>query len=340
VRKRFRRRKDAMPPIAILHLGRSRRFLVYPSVEGRGVPPLQVLEADVADGVLGRALRAALDQDPETASREDDALERALAAAGIDDEEIDRTPQVSVGLRDRQIWLQGLKSGRGLFEPPERVREPLSDEELGRRTRAVLESLGVPLTLPEGPRGVPFGYKTAWLAVRGGDPKAVADALGLEERRAAGWEEGIEQTDVDDRGVFVTPPTGGWVLAVGAPLGSAPPDAAALSRTLGTEVQYFGTHRVSDWATWVLARDGETLRCFELAGDVGQASAYGEPTDIERELGFDWALPAGSDLAAGDEWPDEETVMQVAGAWSVDPQTLDLVETESDTGTFGRLPQA
>jgi hypothetical protein len=61
----------------------------------------------------------------------------------------------------------------------------------------------------------------------------------------------------------------------------------------------------------------------EFVGETGETSAQGEPTQIEREL----------DL----ELPDEDSVMQVAGAWSIDPQTLDRVRTESDTGTFGRL---
>jgi hypothetical protein len=36
--------------------------------------------------------------------------------------------------------------------------------------------------------------------------------------------------------------------------------------------------------------------------------------------------------------PDEETVLEVAEAWSIDPRALDLVPSESETGLLGRRP--
>ena len=51
--------------------------------------------------------------------------------------------------------------------------------------------------------------------------------------------QGIEASDHDV--VFVSPPTEGWVLAVGFELADHPPDVVALSAQLGTEVQFFAT---------------------------------------------------------------------------------------------------
>lgn len=63
----------------------------------------------------------------------------------------------------------------------------------------------------------PFGFKVNWLALRTSDPSAVVDALELGEATPANWESGLAavySSKRDDAWVFVSPPVGGWVLAV------------------------------------------------------------------------------------------------------------------------------
>jgi hypothetical protein len=63
----------------------------------------------------------------------------------------------------------------------------------------------------------------------------------------------------------------------------------------------------------------ELERRLRYVGERNEAEAIGEPPAIERALGFDWTIEQPSpppDQAAA---PDEEAVMQVAAAWSIDP---------------------
>jgi hypothetical protein len=105
---------------------------------------------------------------------------------------------------------------------------------------------------------VPFGPKTAWLALSTTDTEAVAAALDLREARATTWAEGIAAAYQSS--VFVTPPLADWTLAVGTVL--FPPDRAdafvrplleRLSRQFG-DVQYFCTHRDVGLHVWARAR--------------------------------------------------------------------------------------
>ena len=99
---------------------------------------------------------------------------------------------------------------------------------------------------------VGFGGKQAWLAVAGEDPAAVLEALGLRDLGPVPWREGIDLAHLTDDRVAVTPPLPGardtaWILATGRRLllPAAHVDVIALSATLGTEVQFFATHRVT-----------------------------------------------------------------------------------------------
>ena len=102
-----------------------------------------------------------------------------------------------------------------------------------------------------------------------------------------------------------------------------PYDPAALSRRFG-EVQRFVTHRVVDlhgWQRWV---DGHPVRRFEYLGESDETLFdEGELTEAEES----------EDL----EVPDEETVMTIAAAWSVDPTTLDDRDDVPGEVLVGRL---
>jgi hypothetical protein len=220
------------------------------------------------------------------------------------------------------------------------LRAPVAPDELGRSVRELMASLGPQAPPPHGPAGAAFGYKTAWLCVRDGDPRAVADALELAEVEEETWEEGVAAAERGDDSVFVSPPTGGWVFAVNVGWIEDPVALAALSDRLGTEIQFFGTHRVVEAHAWARAESGRLVRRLEWVGDRGTAVAEGEPTDVERTLGFDWVLAAGSEPPDWEHVPDEETVLEVAASWSIDPSTLDRVPSNSETGLLGRRPSS
>ncbi len=183
-----------------------------------------------------------------------------------------------------------------------------------------------------------FGYKTAWIAVHHRSTIEVADALNLARRRMLSYPEGTALGYRD--GVYVAAPHAGWTFAHGRALstGIDPTSAAfvawlaALSRCLG-EVQYFGTHRVSESHQWAWARDGQILRAYAFA-DADVPVFLGPPTDAEREIGVGvrprdegWQQWTEDDWDDWDDWftttPGEQDVMQIARRWSIDPTTLD-----------------
>ena len=117
---------------------------------------------------------------------------------------------------------------------------------------AVLTLLGpanpIAATTPPELRPTSFGPKIGWIAVAGASVEAVTAALGLLKARSMPWDEGVEAAY--DHGVFVCPPVSGWVLAAGADVLLQEVDIAEISRRLGTRVQIFRTHRVSEQHEW------------------------------------------------------------------------------------------
>ena len=170
-----------------------------------------------------------------------------------------------------------------------------------------------------------FGYKQAWLAVRDVEPAALIDALGLRDLGPVPWREGVDLAYLTDDRLVLTPPLPGardarWVLAPGQwlVLGDVPVDVAGLSATLHTEVQLFVSHRVSELHRWERAVDGVLVRAFEYIGEAGEVTVWrGDPDDAERALGLQGTADE-SDILVG-----EHDVMRLAGAWSVDPSSLE-----------------
>ncbi|GAB2622558.1 hypothetical protein Aab01nite_26510 [Paractinoplanes abujensis] len=176
---------------------------------------------------------------------------------------------------------------------------------------------------------VGFGGKQAWLAVRTDDRDGgagnVLAALGLRDLGPVPWRDGIDLAHLTDDRVAVTPPLPGardqrWVLATGRYLmrPETPVDVVALSATLGTEVQFFATHRVTELHRWQRAAEGELIRAFGYVGQTGDVTSWhGEPDPAERDAGLPGVLDDETTVLVG-----EKDVLAVAGAWSVDPTTL------------------
>jgi hypothetical protein len=191
---------------------------------------------------------------------------------------------------------------------------------------------------------VPFGPRTAWLALETTETDRVVAALGLQDVRAATWAEGIKA--VQQSSVFVTPPLADWTLAVGTAL--IPPDRAEafvkpllerLSRQFG-DAQYFCTHHDYELHVWARARKGRLVRGY---GWLGQKSLTlwdeGGQTKEERDLGFSFLAGGAFTTAPARDReataPDEDCVMQVAALWSIDPSTLNEHYLEPATGLLG-----
>lgn len=196
------------------------------------------------------------------------------------------------------------------------------------------------VTAPE-----PFGYKTAWFAVRSEDTNAVAKAIELEKAEQVNWQYGVWHAyEYNDYQIFVTPPVKGWVLALGTPIVWESDDHACerlvqLSKQFN-ETQLFASVRTSSAYLWARAVDGKLLRLF-YDGD-GERRVTGENTETEKELGFnffDATSPESSEPGYWDRkdlaFPDEDCVLKVAGKWSVDPSRLDKMGLAPSLGLLG-----
>ncbi|WP_433294743.1 hypothetical protein ACQP2F_33925 [Actinoplanes sp. CA-030573] len=172
---------------------------------------------------------------------------------------------------------------------------------------------------------VGFGGKQAWLAIAGRDQEAVLAALGLRDLGPVRWREGIDVAHLTDDRVAVTPPLPGardtaWTLATGRWLlrPGTNVDVIGLSATLGAEVQFFATHRVTELHRWQRAAGGELVRAFGYVGQTGEVTSWhGEPGPAERDAGLPAELGEDTTVLVG-----EKDVLKVADAWSIDPTTL------------------
>jgi hypothetical protein len=168
-----------------------------------------------------------------------------------------------------------------------------------------------------------FGGKQAWLAVSGSDPDAVLAALGLRDLGTVSWRDGLDLAHLTDDRVVITPPLPGardtsWVLAAGRWLMRPGLDVVELSAKLGTEVQFFATHRVTELHRWQRAVEGDLVRAFGYVGQTGEVTSwFGDPDPAERDAGLPGEFDEESTVLVA-----ERDVFKVAAAWSIDPTTL------------------
>lgn len=190
------------------------------------------------------------------------------------------------------------------------------------------------------PERQPFGYKTGWIAAQTGDLDGLANALGVVGQQPASWSSGI--SEAYGGGVFVCPTVDGWTLAMGEGiLTGGDIDVAAVSRTLGVEVQLFRTHRIVEGHEWARAIDGVLTRNFSYIGESGEITkndGAATPTELMEPAAAYCAEVAVGPYPFDDdtEYPDESTVTAIAGGWSIDPTTLHSPDDRQ--GIIGRLP--
>jgi hypothetical protein len=235
---------------------------------------------------------------------------------------------------------------------------------------------------PDKPKG--FGFKVLWFAVKAANPASVLDALEFGETTPANWASGLPAA-YGDQWVFASPPVSGWVFVVGLSLpyptiethdDSGKRFDVLFSRLMQRfdDVQFFGSHRVSDFVAWARAVKGKPTRIFAWSGSEGAVLAnIGEQTPEEAKLGFANLTGLSPSNAADkifrvageqqDEtdalvasglsrrealakvrqngrggFPSEPDVVELAALWSLDPSRLEQQDHPIGLGLAARLP--
>jgi hypothetical protein len=234
---------------------------------------------------------------------------------------------------------------------------------------------------PDKPKG--FGFKVLWFAVKAANPASVLDALEFGERTPANWASGLA-TVYGNQWVFASLPVSGWILVVGLslpyPTNESHDDSGKrfdvlFSRLMQRfdDVQFFGSHRVSDFVTWARAVDGKPMRIFAWSGSNGEVLAnFGEQTPEEAKLGLinltglspsdavdrifkivgeqqgerDALVASGLSLREAlarvrqngrGDFPSETDVVELAALWSLDPSRLEEQDHPVGLGLAARL---
>ena len=313
-------------------------LVVHPYHGMFAVGPVRRIDPNVDDSMFAAAIRAALDQGTEDPDEsEPRGFRQALAEVGLENADLAGGAMVSIRETTKgAITLKPLEPVAGGWDPAATAETTIPDGDpiaVARAARAALLEIPTRHRGPGGETGAAFGYNTAWLAVRDSRPERVADAIGLTARQVSSWPEGVEASYQD--GIFVSPPTSGWIVAVGVGWFGNEPDVAAMSARLSTEVQYFATHSVVEAHMWERALEGRRVRRCSYVGETGEFEQQGEATEAERESGL-----ADLDEKAAAELISEETVMSVATGWSLNPQLLGTTPTSGSIGIHGRLQTA
>ena len=236
---------------------------------------------------------------------------------------------------------------------------------------------------PDKPKG--FGFKVLWFAVKASNPASVLNALEFGETMPANWASGLA-TVYGDQWVFASPPVSGWILVVGLSLPYPTNEThhdigkrfdVLFSRLMQRfdDVQFFGSHRVSDFVTWARAVKGKPMRIFAWSGSVGEVlTNFGEQTPEEAKLGFinltglspsdavdrifkivgEQQDEADALVASGLSrrealarvrqngrrgFPSETDVVELAALWSIDPSRLEEQDHPAGLGLAARLPK-
>lgn len=172
---------------------------------------------------------------------------------------------------------------------------------------------------------LPFGYKTGWLAIKGGTPEQVIDTLQLKNKIAANWQSGMKLAGEGQ--TFVSPLIDGYVLMIG-PMELELEQLEEMAKNF-EELQYFVSHRVVELHSWTLFRAGKLVRHYYYIGESGEVESIGELTEEEKELGFDSLIMSEDDDWDEVEFPDEESVLEIAAAWGVDTSMQNHQEEKS-----------
>jgi len=204
--------------------------------------------------------------------------------------------------------------------------------------------------IPDSPQS--FGYKMAWFAIQTEDSARVVSAFGLRNAALANWAEGVQAVYSDLRYAFVTPPIDRWTLVLGLGLPSLDSEDRtheflAFVDTLAASFPdfcYFGTHRVVEFHGWMRVSDGRIQRAYAYLGERGETlHERGRKTEEEMALGLNFFDERSQEAASEGyferedlRYPNEEDVMRISAAWTINTQTLDQ-RAERGTGFLAEI---
>lgn len=193
-----------------------------------------------------------------------------------------------------------------------------------------------------------FGYKVGWFAVQAHGPAELANELRLVNPAPANWERGIYEAYAGR--MFVTPPVANWVLAISSNiLGQEHDWISPVRKTLEHlsfrfgEAQLYFTHRVVEMHVWARSRFGKLDRGYAYLGESGE-TLWNEGPKSAEEVALGWRFfdEHEADGYESDYWgrqdlvfPDESHVVQIAGAWSLNPTLLEQQFQQPGLGLVG-----
>ena len=197
---------------------------------------------------------------------------------------------------------------------------------------------------------VGFGYKMIWIAVKTNQKNRLAEIIKLEQIQNANWESGIN--DAHDEGIFITPQIGEWTLITGnglVKISDNPENLTEFENLINSlsaefgEAQFFGTHRVVEYHCWMKSKAGKMERIYAYIGEsMENIKVYGLPTEAEEGLNLFNSLSDEAKNEAYFEREDliyanEELVMKIANAWSVNPTALaERTDIKAELGLIGK----
>lgn len=179
---------------------------------------------------------------------------------------------------------------------------------------------------------LPFGFKINWLAIKSNNIQEVGQALNNNRKiYSTNMEYGIH--GAYDTFTFVTPPIDGWIIVMRPPFYLEDQDGIAkleyLSKQFG-EVHFYGNHRVSSYGAFAKFINGIMIRGFSMADEIYLNE--GILTPIEEDIlsqGKQEDINESNESNPEEQYfylSDEESICEIAGAWSINPLKLDQYE--------------
>lgn len=189
-----------------------------------------------------------------------------------------------------------------------------------------------------------FGYKNKWLAIKSDSNEKVASFLKLKEIKKSNWKDGVQFGY--GKGVFITPEINGWILVLGIDISDLEIESTkellkSVSKEFG-ECQIFLTYRNVEYHFWGLARNGEIVRLYSYFSESDNLIIEGEPTEVEK--GYNLVNSFSEESNKDGYWrqenldiPNEEILMNIAEAWSINPTKIDKIPMIQGIGLIGKL---
>ncbi len=219
-----------------------------------------------------------------------------------------------------------------------KIRQETRNRFYGSRNEKIEYFVDTRPTRPEN-----FGRKITWLSIKSSDHESIVSHFKKQGKKSykTNMECGVHGSYASN--IFVLPVLNNWTLVIHPNLGFSDTNdlnyLIDLSDKFG-EVQFFGSHRVSSYSSWIRVVNSQILRAYGVAdgetyfniGDwskeeVGFREASIKRADDKEEL--DWINGEGKLFSIS----DEDNVLAMAEKWSVNPGSINSILAE-ELGTI------